>query len=71
MFKGRRDPEIGIMVEASRCTPYTSKNGGSWIEVEVPPEDVSEYGNKWETMMVDKKQVDNMDEYGLAMKGGK
>lgn len=64
MFKGRRDPEVGFIVEQSRCTPYTSKNGGSWIEVSVPPEDTSEYNNKWETIMVEKKQIDNLDEYG-------
>lgn len=64
MFRGRRDPEIGIVVEQKRCGTYTSKNGGSWIEVEVPPEDTAEYDSKWETIMVDKKQVDNLDEYG-------
>lgn len=64
MFKGRRDPEIGIVVQQGRCGNYTSKNGGSWIEVDVPPENVADYDSKWETIMVDKKQVDNLNEYG-------
>ena len=60
MFKGRRDPEVGIVVLQNVCNPYTSKNGGSWIEVGVPPEDTGDYTNKWETMMVDRKQIDDM-----------
>lgn len=62
MFKGRRDPEVGFVVEQAKCSPYTSKNGGSWIEVEIPPEDTSEYDSKWETIMVEKKQIDNLGE---------
>ena len=62
MFKGRGDPEVGIVVEQVRCSPYTSKNGGSWIEVEIPPEDTADYDSKWETIMVEKKQIDNLGE---------
>ena len=64
MFRGRRDPEVGIVVEQAICGIYSSKNGGTWVEIPVPPEDTSEYDDKWETIMVDKKQVDNLDEYG-------
>ena len=64
MFKGRRDPEVRIIVEQNKCNSYTSKTGGSWIEVSIPPEDTAEYGTKWATIMVDKKQIDNLNTYG-------
>jgi len=64
MFIGRRDPEIRIVVEQDKCKNYTAKTGGSWVEVSIPPEDVADYSSKWETIMVDKKQVDNLSHIG-------
>ena len=64
MFKGRRDPEIGIVVTQDSCRNYTAKSGGSFIEVPVPPESVADYTSDWGTIMVDKKQIDNLDEFG-------
>lgn len=65
MFKGRRDPEVRLVVPQDKCNNYTSKNGGSWIEISIPPETVDEYSSVWGSIMVDKKQIDNLcREYG-------
>ena len=60
MYKGRRDPEIRIVVEQDHCSKYTDASGNTWIEVFIPPESVNDYNNQWGSMMVDKKQVDNL-----------
>ena len=64
MFKGRRDPEIGIIVTQDSCASYTAKSGGSFIEIPIPPENTADYAADWGTIMVDKKQIDNLDEFG-------
>lgn len=65
MFRGRRDPEVGIIVPIEKCSPYASKNGGTWVEVSVPPEDAGGYAGRWGTMMVEKKQVDVVSVCGI------
>ena len=60
MYKGRRDPEIRIVVEQQHCSKYTDASGNAWIEVFIPPESANDYNSQWGSLMVDKKQVDNL-----------
>ena len=59
-YKGRRDPELGMLIPRSACFIYNSKAQGQMIEVMVPPEDASGYDQtvtRWGTIMVEPKQV--------------
>lgn len=39
MYKGQRDPMLGIVVRQNQCDEYTSKDGTKWIEVYIPYRD--------------------------------
>ncbi len=60
MYKGRRDPEIRIVVEQKHCDKYKDKAGILWTEIFIPPESVTDYDSQWGSMMVDRHQVDNL-----------
>lgn len=57
MYKGRRDPEIRIVVPHSQCKRYQSKTSGIWIEIFTPPESVDNYALPWGSIMVRPEQV--------------
>ena len=59
-YKGRRDPELGMLIPRSACFMYNSKEKGQLVEIMVPPEDASGYDQtvtRWGTIMVEPKQV--------------
>lgn len=58
MYKGRRDPEVQILVSPQACNIYKDKSGKRWIEVAVPHESITDYNQKFGTLMVDPSQVD-------------
>lgn len=58
MYKGRRDPEVHILVSPQACNIYKDKSGKRWIEVAVPHESIADYSQKFGTLMVDPSQVD-------------
>lgn len=58
MYKGRRDPEIQILVSPQACDVYKDKSKRRWIEVAVPHEYIADYNQKFGTFMVDPDQVD-------------
>lgn len=62
MYIGRRDPEVQIIVPQNVCDTYTAKDGRSFIEIFVPPENIFEYNmnsyTSWGSMMVMPHQVD-------------
>lgn len=60
MYKGRRDPEIRIVVPHNQCARYNSKTSGQWIEVFIPPENIADYGTTWGSIMVKPEQVCNI-----------
>lgn len=60
MYKGRRDPEIRIVVPHTFCQRYNSKTSGQWIEIFTPPETTGEYNNQWGSLMVKPDQVCNI-----------
>lgn len=64
-YKGRRDPEVAMLVPRGACSIYNSKGRGQMIEVSVPGELVSSYDprtTKWGTIMVEPKQVRSIDD---------
>lgn len=58
MYKGRRDPEVQILVSPQACNIYKDKSGKRWVEVAVPHEAIADYSQKFGTLMVDPSQVD-------------
>lgn len=60
MYTGRRDPEIRIAVPHNQCSRYNSRTSGQWIEIFVPPENITEYAAKWGSIMVKPEQVCNI-----------
>lgn len=58
MYKGRRDPEVHILVSPQACNIYKDKSGKRWVEVAVPHEAIADYNQKFGTLMVDPSQVD-------------
>lgn len=58
MYKGRRDPEVQILVSPQACNIYKDKSGKRWVEVAVPHESIADYNQKFGTLMVDPSQVD-------------
>lgn len=58
MYKGRRDPEVHILVSPQACNIYKDKSGKRWIEIAVPHEAIADYSQKFGTLMVDPSQVD-------------
>jgi len=58
MYKGRRDPEVHILVSPQACNIYKDKSGKRWVEVAVPHEAIADYSQKFGTLMVDPSQVD-------------
>lgn len=58
MYKGRRDPEIQIIVSPDACSIYKDKQGKRWIEISVPHESIADYDQKFGTFMVEPSQVD-------------
>lgn len=36
MYKGKRDPMLGIVIRQSQCFPYVDKSGREWIEIFIP-----------------------------------
>lgn len=57
MYKGKRDPEILVLIPPESCGKFIDKRNKQWIEVAIPPEDPSEYTDQWGTIMVDPGQV--------------
>ncbi len=66
MYKGRRDPEIGIVVKQALCSEYESKSDHTlWVEIFVPRTVNAPY--EWGTIMVKPNQVDFIDDtYNLV-----
>ena len=62
MYKGRRDPEVSIIVPRDFCSIYRGRQGKDWVEIQVPPEVRADYRDPWGIMMVDPEQVDFLDE---------
>lgn len=62
MYKGRRDPKISIIIEQEKCNSYIAKDGKVWVEILIPPENTNDYGKQWVSIMVEKDQVDNIDD---------
>lgn len=57
MYKGRRDPEVRLVVRMLACSKYTDKGGRDWVEIVIPPESWAEYKNPWGSIMVKPEQV--------------
>lgn len=65
MYKGKRDPEVGIVVRQSLCNVYRGKDSIKWVEVFIPRSDKAQY--EWGTIMVKPEQVDFIDDtYNLV-----
>ena len=63
MYIGRRDPEVQIIIPQILCDVYQAQDGRMFIEVFIPPENISEYQIKnvksaWGSIMVAPTQVD-------------
>lgn len=57
MYKGKRDPEIRIVVMQKHCAEYKSKQNLKFIEIFIPPEDIHDYDSQWGSIMVKPEQV--------------
>lgn len=58
-YKGRRDPEVGIVIKQSLCEVYRGADHTKWIEIFIPRSDGTPY--EWGTIMVKPEQVDYID----------
>ena len=47
MYRGKRDPEIRIVVMQKHCAEYKSKQNLKFIEIFIPPEDIHDYNSQW------------------------
>ena len=64
-YKGRRDPEVGIVIRQALCDIYRGKDSTKWIEIFIPRSDGAPY--QWGTIMVKPEQVDFIDDvYNLV-----
>lgn len=57
MYRGKRDPEIRIVVMQKHCTEYKSKQNLKFIEIFIPPENIKDYDTQWGSIMVKPEQV--------------
>lgn len=64
MYKGERDPMLGIVVRQSQCFEYIAADRSRWVEIFVPPDRVSEYSVKecYPSIMVPPNQVFYVDD---------
>lgn len=64
MYKGRRDPDVDIIIKQELCNEYISKDGTAYVEIFIPRSEGSRY--TWGTIMVRPEQVYAVDdEYNL------
>lgn len=59
-YKGKRDPEVDIVIRQSLCEKYKGKDGMNWIEIFIPRREGSAY--PWGTIMVKPEQVYYIDD---------
>lgn len=64
MYKGKRDPEVPILVRRTACNEYNGANGDKWVEIEIPHKTVDNPAWRSGTIMVKLEQVFYVDRYG-------
>lgn len=57
MYRGKRDPMVGILVRQDMCTEFTDRSGCEWIEIFVPPADWRDYQKPWPSIALPPNQV--------------
>lgn len=57
MYRGIRDPMVGIIVRQDMCQPFTDRSGCEWIEIFVPPADWRNYQVPWPSIALPPNQV--------------
>lgn len=62
MYKGKRDPMLGIIVPQDCCLFFTDSNQKDWIEVFIPPEDIANIQLPWSSIAVPPNQVCFVDD---------
>lgn len=62
MYRGKRDPMLGIVVNQSYCEEFVSSDGRTWIEVFVPPHNISSLQSGWSSIAVPPEQVFYLDD---------
>lgn len=67
MYKGKRDPEVEILVPQDNCFEYKSKSGEPFVEILVPPESIKNYNQQWGSIMVRPEQVYYVENSNLNM----
>lgn len=67
MYAGHRDPEIPIIVPQYHCSTYQStRDGQTYIEIEIPPEYPIDYAGTWGSIMIRPDQIFNVND-GMNM----
>ena len=62
MYKGLRDSMLGIIVPQDCCHLFTDNNKTEWVEVFIPPKDVSKMCQPWSSIAVPPSQVCFVDD---------
>ena len=62
MYRGTRDPAVGIAVEQALCDMFTDSGGILWISVKVPPRDTRTYNRDWPDIILPPEQVFVIDD---------
>lgn len=57
MYRGKRDPMVGILVRQDMCSAFTDHSGCEWIEIFVPPADWRDYAKPWPSIALPPSQV--------------
>lgn len=63
MYRGGRDPMLGITVRQSMCSPLKDGAGMDWVEIFIPPEQPGEYYGTWPSIVVPPEQVYCLNDY--------
>lgn len=62
MYKGKRDSMLGIVVSQDCCSLFRDNSGVEWIEVFIPPRNLSNINDRWSSIAVPPNQVCFIDD---------
>lgn len=62
MYRGSRDPMLGIIVPQTCCNSFMDHAGKEWVEIFIPPNDMRYMAAPWPSIMVPTQQVYYIDD---------
>lgn len=57
MYRGKRDPMLGIVVNQGYCESFHAQDGREWIEIFIPPRNIFQMQYSWSSIAVPPEQV--------------